>query len=343
MQKMMTYSEANSVLGSSLTPANRCLSKAVAIANDANPDLLANFDNARLVPASVIEQNTHWIDEHVIEHYFVDENGNNIGTSLNITVPKSAAYYIVRTKALLDGQPFPSYMMGGMSYADDQHPMDFDWVHNMGNISYLTQNRYSDFEMDVDWLANVEPIREGTSGHWPVTNSDGTTDFLIKFQDVTDNDSRYGLNGKFGATVDINTDVAQQIKMDYKGSFDPWIVIANFTKDLSANYGTSDFLVEFPKKKTIDECTKTISVVGFEEGFTVEYIGWNIQSDTLHNDDYNKFSSATIHSSAITLTGVKETVPPYEYENRVDCYNIYKIVSATNPNKIFYFQVVRRV
>ena len=62
MQKMMTYSEANSVLGSSLTPANRCLSKAVAIANDADPDLLANFDNARLVPASVVELATNWLD-----------------------------------------------------------------------------------------------------------------------------------------------------------------------------------------------------------------------------------------------------------------------------------------
>lgn len=55
MEKMMTYSEANEVLGVSLSPSSRCLSKAVAIDNGANPDPLANFANARLVPASVVE------------------------------------------------------------------------------------------------------------------------------------------------------------------------------------------------------------------------------------------------------------------------------------------------
>jgi len=52
----MTYSEANSILEVSLSPSNRCLSKAVAIDNGANPDPLANFANSRLVPASVVEK-----------------------------------------------------------------------------------------------------------------------------------------------------------------------------------------------------------------------------------------------------------------------------------------------
>lgn len=55
MEKMMTYSEANEVLDVSLSPSSRCLSKAVAIDNGANPDPLANFANSRLVPASVVE------------------------------------------------------------------------------------------------------------------------------------------------------------------------------------------------------------------------------------------------------------------------------------------------
>ena len=341
MQKMMTYSEANSVLGSSLTPTNRCLSKAVAIANDADPDLLANFDNARLVPANVIEPATHWIDEHTIEHYFVDENGNNIGTNLNITVPKGAAYYIIRTKALLDGQPFPSYMMGGMTYADDQHPYDYDWVHNQGNISYLTHNRYSDFRMDIYWLANVSTIHEGTSGHWPETHDDGITEFLIKFQDVADDDDRWGTDGKFGATVNINTDVAQQIKMDYKGSFDPWIIIANFSKDLSTDYYLSKTLIKFKKSKPIEECEDTITVTGFEEGFDVQYIGWNRKSSTLYRNAEYKFSNVSVPSrtgnNTIKISGVSEP----QVTGSADVYNIYKVTSATDSNKFFYFQVVR--
>jgi hypothetical protein len=56
MERMMTYSEANSILEVSLSPSSRCLSKTVAINNGANPDPLANFDNARLVPASVVQK-----------------------------------------------------------------------------------------------------------------------------------------------------------------------------------------------------------------------------------------------------------------------------------------------
>lgn len=100
MQKMMTYSEANSVLESSLTPANRCLSKAVAIANDANPDLLTNFDNSRLVPASVVEKAAH----AEVLHFFCDENGNNLGTDYTVNVPEGQGAFVVYTRILVNGQ-----------------------------------------------------------------------------------------------------------------------------------------------------------------------------------------------------------------------------------------------
>lgn len=341
MQKMMTYSEANSVLGSSLTPANRCLSKAVAIANDADPDLLANFDNARLVPANVIEPATHWIDEHTIEHYFVDEDGNNIGTDLNIVVPKDAAYYMLRTKALLDGQPFPDDMKGGSTYADDQHPYESDWVHNFGNISGSIQSRYTNTKYDVYWYANVRNINDGTTGHWPVSEDDGTTYFIIKFRDVADDDDRWGTSGNFAAGIDINTDTAQQIKMDYKGSLDPWNVIARFSKDSSTDYYLSKTLVKFRRNTPIEECEDTITVTGFEEGFDVEYIGWNRESDTLYRNDDNKFSNVSVPSrtgnNTIKISGVSEP----QVTGTDGIYNIYKVTSATDSNKFFYFQVVR--
>ena len=84
MQKMMTYSEANEVLDVSLSPTNRCLSKAVAIANDADEDLLVNYSDNRLVPASVVEQAA----KAEVLHFFCDENGNNLGTNYTIDVPE---------------------------------------------------------------------------------------------------------------------------------------------------------------------------------------------------------------------------------------------------------------
>ena len=60
MERMMTYGGSEGAneklqIDPPLTPANRCLSKAVAIDNGANPDPLANFANSRLVPASLVE------------------------------------------------------------------------------------------------------------------------------------------------------------------------------------------------------------------------------------------------------------------------------------------------
>ena len=55
MLKMMTYSEANSILGSSLTPTNRCLTKSVAISAGAAETPLADFTSNRLVPATKVE------------------------------------------------------------------------------------------------------------------------------------------------------------------------------------------------------------------------------------------------------------------------------------------------
>lgn len=48
----MVYSEANTILGSSLTPNNRCICKKTAVDNYADPTPLANFEYNRLVPVT---------------------------------------------------------------------------------------------------------------------------------------------------------------------------------------------------------------------------------------------------------------------------------------------------
>ena len=54
MLKMMTYSEANAVLGSSLSPNNYCICKSTAISNGADSSPLSSFASNRLVPASAV-------------------------------------------------------------------------------------------------------------------------------------------------------------------------------------------------------------------------------------------------------------------------------------------------
>lgn len=73
MQKMMTYGEANEVLESSLTPSNRCLTKSVAIANNAKEDPLSSYSSNRLVPASAVEIN---VVKYTIT--FLDYDGSTI-------------------------------------------------------------------------------------------------------------------------------------------------------------------------------------------------------------------------------------------------------------------------
>lgn len=50
----MTYSEANTILGSSLTPNNRCICKKTAIYKNADPAPLASFTDNRLVPVDYV-------------------------------------------------------------------------------------------------------------------------------------------------------------------------------------------------------------------------------------------------------------------------------------------------
>lgn len=42
-----------------------------------------------------------------IRHFFVDSNGNDIGTEIYIKVPKNAKWTYFETKTTLDGQPIP--------------------------------------------------------------------------------------------------------------------------------------------------------------------------------------------------------------------------------------------
>jgi len=72
----MTYSEANQILGCSLTPNNRCICKITAIDHYADPAPLASFTNNRLVPVDYV---------NLIE-YTVTYNNNVTGDSITRSV-----------------------------------------------------------------------------------------------------------------------------------------------------------------------------------------------------------------------------------------------------------------
>lgn len=101
MAKMMTYGEANSVLESSLSPSNRCLSKAVAVNAGAATDPLAGYNDNRLVPANAITP------AHVptIEHYFVLSDGT-YSTNPTIYVGMNDMSATWQTVLIIDGEVY---------------------------------------------------------------------------------------------------------------------------------------------------------------------------------------------------------------------------------------------
>lgn len=337
MQKMMTYSEANSVLESSLTPANRCLSKAVAIANDADEDLLADFANARLVPASVVEPGVHWIDEHTIEHYFVDDSGNIIGdgSSLSVSIPNHGEFFIVKTKALLDGSPFPQETYGGSAHSGDDTPdpsVDyFGWVHNEGIISedgihiHATLDVYGDRwpnpsaeQEDRSDYGLVNPTSEYRStGNSPDEN--GITTFL--FHCPLDY-SRVNEVGNFHFHILMNDWYANPNKINTPDIVNTWN-IAISAKRQSLSYDTTRGLIDF-KSKPIDQESADTTLTGFGSGpndYEVEYVGYYKKRGSLNYNDNKKFTEIIKQDQGTKFKAKR--IADCE-NNSIDLYKIYK-------------------
>lgn len=76
MVRMMTYKEANQILGCALSPNYRCICKKTAIANRAQENPLAPFTQNRLVPVKTAGM-AHGVAKkhHVV---ILDENGGTI-------------------------------------------------------------------------------------------------------------------------------------------------------------------------------------------------------------------------------------------------------------------------
>lgn len=357
MQKMMTYSEANSVLGSSLTPTNRCLSKAVAIANDADPDLLANFDNARLVPANVIEPATHWIDEHTIEHYFVDEDGNKIGDgkSISVTIPTHGEYIVIRTKALLDGQPFPDDLRGGDARAGDDTPDPslnyYGWVHNEGVISKTGIHTHATFDVFHNRWPNPSAEQEGRDAFGlvdPVDNQYGTYNAISNSEDGITvhvlhcplDYSHVDETANFHIHIIMNDWFADPNKLNLPDVVNTWNISVT-AKRQNLSYDINRGLIDFGNAEIGQESTET-RLTGFGEGpddYEIQYIGyWNGHPKVI-NDTAGKISNVTKTESGtnfiVTRTGDCLIPEGYSYKTRTN--NLYKIYKKSDPSVFVYF------
>ena len=122
----MTYGEANSVLESSLSPTNRCITKSVALANGAETDPLSSYATNRLVPASAVQKGSTppgpeppgpgpEPPTHTFEHYFVLSNGTySASPTVYVGLNDTETYF--DTVILVDGEVYK-----------DSEPYSSDW------------------------------------------------------------------------------------------------------------------------------------------------------------------------------------------------------------------------
>ena len=161
MVKMMTYSEANQVLGSSLTPNNKCLCKSIAIASGADESLLTSYNSNRLVPASAVQPAQH----DVVEQFFVDDNGNLV-KELTKIVSIIATEAIYKTVVTVNGEiykpeqiefakfPYNDY------YKDTDKWTDPDEMYSWGQSSPLE----AEYDSETGIFTHTVKFREQSIG-----------------------------------------------------------------------------------------------------------------------------------------------------------------------------------
>ena len=317
MQKMMTYSEANEVLGVSLSPTNRCLSKAVAIANDADADLLADFADARLVPANVVEPGTHWIDEHTIDHYFVDENGDRYGEDddpdITMAVPLHAKLFVIRTKTLIDGEA-PTQEFKG-DYADSHDSQDRSvWTRPQGSRAdgygwdeiFTQDSRYTAGQTAYSGIATGGGRASRCFQLSPSTQSDGTALYVINLD-------KDGSSGAFLIGLNFPSDTVKRCKL--QNIIDDWNINATLER-YDIGYDVSDGIVELYRKDV--GYSKDITVTGFSGDVVVEYF----PTETYDS----QFTSASVNGNIVTVTRTQEG----------GTADIYKIYDSNDSRRCIY-------
>ena len=174
----MTYSEANQILGCSLTPNNRCICKSTAITWHAQEGPLASFASNRLVPVSAVAKKYYVV--------FVNEGGTVIssgyyepGAALNDPgVPSKAGY----TGAWNNG--YTGYATGDVTYSPVYTP---DTVYH--TVTFISDGSTWDTQSVEHGGYATEPSAPTKSGHtftgWSPsvssTQINGDTTFTAQF------------------------------------------------------------------------------------------------------------------------------------------------------------------
>lgn len=394
MERIMTYGGtggANEILQPDplLTPSSRCLSKAVAINNGANPDPLANFANSRLVPASVVEkqggggegpftitfvakdgstvldsavyekdevissapnppvlENREFVgwkstsDGHYlsigsttatsnvtykatyritnmpdIKHFFIDESGQNVGTSYTVTVPLGSVFAFVKTKTLVDGQCPSSEWTGGISQYSGQYEKLYipygPFADGRGyNDAY---SMYSGGKSSTGIVTGGGKISRGFILVKEV-NPDGSTEYIIHLDDTGD-------SGTEIMSLQFNYQVMEEYEIN---NIDDWNIQLTVNRQ-NLGYSISEGVVNLYGKSV--GYSKNIMVSGFTGTPIVQFVP--IYSDEYYPGYDDQFSSITVNGSQLIVTRREEG----------GTFNFYKITDSGNPSHYIYFGV----
>lgn len=219
MVKMMTYSEANSVLGSSLTPANRCLTKSVAIASGAAEDPLSSYASNRLVPASVVQPAQH----DVAEQFFLDEN-NNRTKQLTITVTPITQEVTYRTIVVLNGEVVKE---DPGSQVFPYRNWDYSTRVDPNNIIYFPSSHTTQIDKDT------------TTGIWThhvTLNQKDTDGIQCTVNNTVDDQSQYQVD-PITLTIKLKNEY-EQFFIDQNGNYTTTLTVSVELDALEASYQT---------------------------------------------------------------------------------------------------------
>ena len=175
MLRMMSYKEANQILGSSLTPNHRCIAKRTALENDAQAEPLAPFEYNRLVPVTAVKKKT--VTFHIV---LLDEDGNVIpGYDMQLEQGATIPYpeHPEKEGWKADGwdPKLPATAQSDGTYKMKYKPEEDD-SPGRENVAYTMDNQYQQYAPLKPTPTSIISRWAPAGGHWWYGPMDGESD-----------------------------------------------------------------------------------------------------------------------------------------------------------------------
>lgn len=325
--RMMTYKEANQILGSSLSPNNRCICKSTAINNYAEPSPLSPYASNRLVPVSKVSlikyTITYIVDGNTYATYQVPRNsstptptnptksgyrftGWSPAVASKVTGPATyTAQFVLDTVTISfvsDGTPAAqgpfTVTIGSDISSLWTTPTKEDYTFVGWDNNYNGTAPSSNTTYTAQWKYNYTVM--GNLGHGIGDNHDTQFDPTVP--------NKYTLKLHIYPTNKIAT--TSEIVFKVKGN--KYVVSGTFP-----DYSDSDqHIVSTPFEGTI-----TIRNFGYTSGSGAGYLGnaWSVTYSSelvalgFGIDDNNMFNGVSLSTGDVVGGGVKNSDGSYTY------------------------------